>query len=272
VRLKDCGHRRQAALGHSCNLYIAPISWALVMSGKHMRGWTYTRRSEPMPVSQHDLLRRPKPVLPSRRTMRPYKVMSPLQCEQRNVTDVLAEISAAQSDITSRSAAALAEVRRAVITGEGPSVAGRVHFSRTLDVEDVALCARILILAGHNGDPVSRAEADALFDINAAGGERCDGGRFDDLLAKAVAHHVMSSCGRNVPRREVALALATPVESWTSAVKPDTGVRSWLEMRLRELRSSSIAARAIAKAISGTEPPANSPKEVPIAALFDLAA
>jgi hypothetical protein len=198
--------------------------------------------------------------------------MSPLQCEQRNVTDLLAEISTAHSDITSRSAAALAQVCRAVITGEGPSVAGRVHFSRTLDADDVALCARILILAGRNGDPVSRAEADALFDINAAGRERCDGGRFDDLFAKAVAHHIIASCGRNVPRREIALAFATPMESWTSAVEADTDVRSWLEMRLRELRSSSIAARAIAKAVSGTEPPANSPREAPIAALFDLAA
>jgi hypothetical protein len=43
------------------------------------------------------------------------------------------------------------------------------------------------------------------------------------------------------------------------------------KMRLRELSPSSITARAIAKAISGTEPPANSPKEVRIADLFDLA-
>lgn len=203
--------------------------------------------------------------------MRPCRVMSP-PCGQRNVADLLVEISTAHSDITSCSAAALAQVYRAVITGEGPSVAGRVHFSRTLDVDDVALCARILILAGLNGDPVSRAEADALFDINAAGRERCDGGLFDDLLAKAVVHHTISSCGRNVPRREIALSLATPIESWTSAVEADTDTRSWLEMRLRELGPSSVAPRAIVKAISGTEPPANSPKEVPIAALFDLAA
>jgi hypothetical protein len=204
--------------------------------------------------------------------MRPHRVMSLLQCEQRNVTDLLAEISTAHSDITSRSAAALAQVCRAVITGEGPIVAGRVHFSRTLDVDDVALCARILILAGQNGDPVSRAEADALLDINAAGAERCDAGRFDNLLAKAVAHHIISCCGRNVPSREIALALATPIESWTSAVEAEPDVTSWLEIRLRELGSSSIAARAIAKAVSGAEPPANSPKEVSISAVFDLAA
>ncbi len=207
--------------------------------------------------------------------MRSYRVMNrfqnPLQHEPLSVTDLLAEISTARSDITSRSAAALSQVCRAVITGEGPTVAGRVHFSRTLDGDDTALCARILILAGRNGDPVSRAEADALFDISAAGGERRDGGRFDDLLAKAVTHHVMSSCGRDVPRREIALALATAMESWASAVEPDIDVASWLAVRLRELNPSGMAADAIAKAISGAEP-AKSGKELPVGRLFDLAA
>jgi hypothetical protein len=203
--------------------------------------------------------------------MLPYTVMSRLHCEQRNVTELLAEISTAQSDITSRSAAALAQVCREVITGEGPTVAGRVHFSRTLDADDVALCARILILAGRNGDPVSRAEADALFDIHAVSGERCDGGRFDDLLVKAVMHHVMSSCGRNVPYRELALAPATPMEKWISSLAPDADVRAWLDTRLSELSPPSDAARAIAEAVSGTVPP-DFLKEVPAGALFDLAA
>jgi hypothetical protein len=197
--------------------------------------------------------------------------MIPLQCEQRNVTDLLTEISTAQSEVTSRSANALAQVCRAVITGEGPTVAGRVHFSRTLDSDDAALCARILILAGRNGDPVSRAEADALFDISAAGGERRDAGRFDLLLAKAVAHYVMSSCGRDVPRRDAALAPATAIESWASPAEPGMDVGPWLESRLRELDPDGIAARMIVKAISGTEP-SKSRGEMPIGALFDLAA
>jgi hypothetical protein len=202
--------------------------------------------------------------------MRPFRITSSLQCEQRNVADLLTEISTAQSDITLRSATGLAQVCRAVITGEGPNVAGRVHFSRTLDVDDAALCARILVLAGRNGEAVSRVEADALFDISAAGSERCDRGRFDELLARAVMHHVMSACGRNVPHREIALASATPMESWTSAVDTDLEVRTWLEIRQRELNPSSVAACAIAKVISGTEP-SNPRKEIQIGALFDLA-
>ena len=203
--------------------------------------------------------------------MRPFRITNALPCEQRNVPDLLNELATAQSDVASLSAAALVQVCHAVITGEGPSVAGRVHFSRTLDVDDAILCERILILAGHNGDPVSRMEIDALFDINAAASERCDEGRFDVLLAKATMHHVMSACGCNVPRREIALTPAGSMESWTSAVCVSLDIKSWLAMRLRELKPSGMAARAIAKAVSGAEPPDHG-KEVPIASLFDLAA
>ncbi len=39
---------------------------------------------------------------------------------------------------------ALAKVRDGVITGEGPTTRGRVHFSRALDTQDVDWCVRIL--------------------------------------------------------------------------------------------------------------------------------
>src|SRR2546421_6714669 len=81
-------------------------------------------------------------------------------------------------------AQALSVVRDGVITGEGPTTRGRVHFSRALDAFDAAWCARILTAAGWT---ISRAEAEALFEINDAAAERSDEGRFDDLLAKALA-------------------------------------------------------------------------------------
>jgi hypothetical protein len=129
-------------------------------------------------------------------------------------------------------------------------------------------CARILVLAGRAGDPVSRAEADALFDINAVACDRQDGGRFDDLLAKAVMHHVMAACGRNVPSRDIALAPANELTAWASAIEINTGVRSWLEKRMREMSRGGSAARAIAKAISGAEVQ----YEMAIADLLDIAA
>ena len=39
---------------------------------------------------------------------------------------------------------ALTIVRDGVITGEGPTTRGRIHFSRALDADDAAWCAAIL--------------------------------------------------------------------------------------------------------------------------------
>jgi hypothetical protein len=108
-----------------------------------------------------------------------------LPCEPRSPEELVADVAKSTSEFAARSTAALAKVRCDIIVGEGPTVTGRSHFSRTIDGDDTALCARILVAAERTGLPVSRAEADALFAIDAVGSERCDSGRFDDLLAKA---------------------------------------------------------------------------------------
>jgi hypothetical protein len=191
-----------------------------------------------------------------------------LQSEQCSITDMIAEIARPTSDVTLRSAAALAQVCRGIITGDGPTVAGRVHFSRSVDADDTALCARILILAGRAGDPVSRAEADALFDIDAVASDRRDGGRFDDLLAKAVVHHVMAACGYDVPGRDIALAPTKALNAWASAIETNTEVRTWLQKRMSETSRGGPASRAIANTISGLD----LPKELAVTNLFDMAA
>src|SRR6202795_176838 len=75
---------------------------------------------------------------------------------------------------------ALGIVRDGVITGEGPTTRGRIHFSRTLDAQDAAWCTRILTAVAVADRPVSRAETEVLFEINAAAAERSDNGQFDD--------------------------------------------------------------------------------------------
>jgi hypothetical protein len=138
-------------------------------------------------------------------------------------------------------ALALAVVRDGVITGEGPTTKGRVHFSRALDADDADWCARILTAAAVEHEPVSRAEAEALFEINDAAAERSDDGRFDDLLAKAVVHHAASASGLPVPSRTVALAPDTAIESWapTKAVGVDIEVLEWLASQMRGKRRSN---------------------------------
>ena len=138
-------------------------------------------------------------------------------------------------------ALALAVVRDGVITGEGPTTRGRVHFSRALDADDAAWCARILTATAVEHQPVSRAEAEALFEINDAAAERSDDGLFDDLLAKAVVHHAASASGLPVPPRTVALSPDTAIESWapTQAVGVDIAVLQWLASQMRGKRRSN---------------------------------
>src|ERR1700684_1774306 len=164
------------------------------------------------------------------------------------------------SDISCRNTAAraLAVVRDGVITGEGPATKGRVHFPRALDAFDAAWCARILTASAVEHQPVSRAEAEALFEINDAAAERSDDGRFDDLLAKAVVHHAASASGLPVPPRTVALSPDTAIESWapTRAVGVDTEVLEWIASQMRgRHRSSRTLMRLVATIVGAATLP-----------------
>lgn len=136
---------------------------------------------------------------------------------------------------------ALTIVRDGVITGEGPTTKGRIHFSRSLDADDAAWCARILTAAAVEHQPVSRAEIEALFAINEAAAERSDDGRFDDLLAKAIAHHAASESGLPVPPRTVALSPDTEIDRWapTQGTKIDTKVLEWIAGQMRGKRHNN---------------------------------
>jgi hypothetical protein len=150
-------------------------------------------------------------------------------------------------------AQALTIVRDGVITGEGPTTRGRMHFSRSLDASDAAWCARILTAAAVDRQPVSRAEAEALFEINDAAAERSDEGRFDDLLAKAVVHHAASASGLPVPPRTFALAPDTAIETWapTRAVGVDIEVLEWIASQMRGKRRGNRTLMALVATIIG---------------------
>ena len=144
-------------------------------------------------------------------------------------------------------------MRDGVITGEGPTTKGRVHFSRALDADDTAWCARILTATAVEHQPVSRAEAEALFEINDAAAERSDDGRFDDLLAKAVVHHAASVSGLPVPSRTVALSPETAIESWapTRSAGVDTEVLEWIASQMRGKRRGNRTLKSLVAAIVG---------------------
>ena len=159
------------------------------------------------------------------------------------------------ADIASLDAAvrALAIVRDGVITGEGPTACGRIHFSRSLDADDVAWCARILTAAAVADEPISRAEAEALFEINDAGADRDDNGLFDDLLAKAVVHHAAAASGLPVPPRAIALSPDTPIENWapTRAVGVNVEVLEWIASQMRGKRRYNRTLMTLAAMLDG---------------------
>ena len=148
---------------------------------------------------------------------------------------------------------ALTIVRDGVITGEGPTTKGRIHFSRALDADDAAWCARILTATAVEHQPVSRAEAEALFEISDAAAERSDDGRFDDLLAKAVAHHAASESGLPVPPRTIALSPDTDIESWapTKAMNIDIKVLEWIASQMRGKRRTNQALATMVATLVG---------------------
>jgi len=167
-------------------------------------------------------------------------------------------------DAPRRAVAALSQVRKGVITGEGPSTSGRVHYSRCLDAADAALIRRILTAVGDRA--VTRAEADALFDIHDAALERADGGAFDELFVKAIAHHVLTQAGFRAPARRSALAPTTPVASWGASHRVGGEAAAWLASRLRR-KSGKGTALAQLSALIGASPRSDS-----VATVVDLAA
>jgi hypothetical protein len=162
-------------------------------------------------------------------------------------------IGALQPSCRKTAAHALTIVRDGVITGEGPTTKGRIHFSRSLDADDAAWCARILTASAVEHQPVSRAEAEALFEISDAAAERSDDGRFDDLLAKAVAHHAASESGLPVPPRTIALSPDTDIESWApaQAINIDTQVLEWIASQMRGKRRSNHRLAALVASLVG---------------------
>ena len=171
------------------------------------------------------------------------------------------------------SAAALGEVLSGVITGEGPTTAGRAHFSRTIDQTDAAWCERILIGAGgRTGAPVTRAEAEQLIEIDAAASERADAGRFDDLMVKALAHHALSVTGAPLPPRDLALGGTTPVASWASrfsAADIDGEVLRWIASHVKSRKRFGGPLMTIAALLLGASA---APMTASLVTVFDLLA
>ena len=173
--------------------------------------------------------------------------------QDRHFQTLMAAIENSKIEVADLSAAALRGVLKGVITGEGPTTAGRVHFSRTLDPADALLCARILAAAGGKaGAPVTRLEAEVLLDIDAAAAERTDDGRFNDLLVKSVAHFALAEAGHMVPPRQFALDPETQLSSWANrSTDIDGEILAWIASHVRNKKRPKSTLMGLSAFLTG---------------------
>src|SRR5687768_3366180 len=96
----------------------------------------------------HRLFRRRLGWSLERKTTRDFEMLTAVTRPTGSLAALIATIESSPIATGTDAAAALAFVRDGVITGEGPTTAGRVHFSRSLDAHDADWCARILTARG----------------------------------------------------------------------------------------------------------------------------
>ena len=106
-----------------------------------------------------------------------------------------------------------------------------------------------------------------MFDIHDAAFERIDGGAFDELFAKAIAHHVLASAGFPVPKRAIALARGNGLAGWGAQALVRGEVAAWLEARLAR-KGRNLGSLAALAALVGT----GASRGVSVARMVDLAA
>ncbi len=101
----------------------------------------------------------------------------------------------------------LAQVHKAVLTGEGPLRAAGSALPGTITDADVELVRRIIYAAGGDGNiAVTRAEAELLFAINDTLADEAANEAWTELFVKAIANLLLSASGYQVPTREEALS------------------------------------------------------------------
>ncbi len=114
---------------------------------------------------------------------------------------------------------ALAQVKKAVVDGEGPLAGGGALEPGRVGRGEAELVRRILYAFGGDGNvAVTRAEAEFLFDINDATADAENDPVWSELFVKAIANFMMAASSYAVPSRQEALRR----EEWLDA--PSGGV------------------------------------------------
>ncbi|MGE5266730.1 MAG: hypothetical protein ACM3L9_05115 [Deltaproteobacteria bacterium] len=101
---------------------------------------------------------------------------------------------------------ALAEVKRAVVEGEGPLRAHGAATAGTITDAEVEIIRRVLFAFGGDGNiAITRAEAEMLIAIEEGLTGDAPNAAWTDLFVKAMANVILASSGYGPPSREEAL-------------------------------------------------------------------
>jgi len=149
------------------------------------------------------------------------------------------------------SAFAIRQMQTAIIRGEGPMLGECGHFSRTVSACDAAQLHRILVAAGgSDGRPVSRTEADALFDLHDATARAQNDTAFNDLFYRAIANYTLAASGHALEPRKEALS---PEHVLSARQRPSEEQAAWLSERIMRDGQPTLAEFELLLLI-GTEP------------------
>lgn len=124
---------------------------------------------------------------------------------------------------------AMEQIRRAVVTGDGPLRAGLALPAHMITEAEIEVLRRILYAFGGDGCvPITRAEAEVLFEIDGVLDETAPNlFGWGDLFGKAIVNLILGSSGYAVPPREQALAPSDAAEL-TGALPARGGARVML--------------------------------------------
>jgi hypothetical protein len=143
------------------------------------------------------------------------------------------------------SARVIEQVRLALISGEGRRLGLSSAPRRIVDADATAMLGRALLAGGGSaGAAVSRAEAEALFDLHDAFAQAGNDPAFEQLFFAAIACHLVGAAGGAVPPRASALAADAAREkdptslefslpdSYADSVRLDPDQIAWLASRI----------------------------------------
>jgi hypothetical protein len=182
---------------------------------------------------------------------------------ERGFAAVLRILEMAAKPAPPLAAYAIQMMTTALIAGEGAPIGLRAHFSRMIDGDGVALLARVLTAAGgSSSQPVTRAEADALFDLHDAVAGGINDPAFGELFFRAIAQHVIAASGHaTLPRGEMFAGVTrTTYESAQEfslppgcvAEKPGPDLTAWLATRIMRDGRPTMAEYALLRLFSCT--------------------